>query len=128
MENSIHVPYLQFVTPALSPDRIVSYGFEEPNVPVTNASGDGYVAYAWILMDFLFQLWRKVAGPVFDFAYVDLGDQSGRCGRCAQCRAKIAMPLQASRIRRPKKVALDHGIWRIALNAGVNLAIVWKIY
>ena len=49
MEIWIHVPYVQFVTPALSPDRIVPYGFEEPTVPVTNASSDGYVAYVWIL-------------------------------------------------------------------------------
>ena len=49
MENWIHVPYVQFVTPALSPDRIVPYGFEKPTVPVTNASSDGYVTYVWIL-------------------------------------------------------------------------------
>lgn len=50
MENWIHVPYVQFVTPALSPDRIVPYGIERTTVPVTNASSDGYVTYMWFLV------------------------------------------------------------------------------
>ena len=70
MEDWIHVPYVQFVTRALSPDRIVPYGFEKPTVPVTNASSDGYAAYVEIRVSTR----SNAARLVFDFTYVGLGD------------------------------------------------------
>lgn len=70
MEGWIHVPHVQFVTRALSPDRIVPYGLEKPTVLVTNASSDGYAGYVEIRVST-----RSNAGSlVFDFTYVGLGE------------------------------------------------------
>ena len=81
----------------------------------------------WHTCGFAFRLWSNAAGLVFYLTYVDLGDQRGGSGRGTRCCARMALPLQASRIRRLKKAALDRGIWRIALNVGENLTITWKI-